>query len=382
MAPVKEIAKQTAGQVFRLFSKRPAIIFESAPDFSDNTYAVYEEMVRRELHKKYTLVWSCSKDQSLPNAPQGLRYIYPLSSSPAERLRNAYYMAAAKCMICCNRFLLPWHKEQVAVYLAHGTPMKSVRSYYTMPESIHHCLSAAAGVEEMTAYQFNADPKKMFSLGYPRNDILTQPPQPVKQMLETTCKKVIVWYPTFRQHANGMKTGSSNALPIIHDAQAALKLNEWAREQDVLLVLKPHFAQDLTQIKNLQLSNIRFIGDDFFREHNTTSYGFVAGCDALITDYSSIYFDYMLCDKPIGLVWEDVEEYCKNPGFAIDIEDFGKGGVKIYTLEDFKNFVREVATDTDSCQEERRRLRDLTNHSTDGENARRVTDFIIEKADL
>ena len=343
MDTVKRIIKRILANVFNLLCVRKAIIFESAPDFADNTYPVFQEMIGRNLGEKYTMVWACADPQKAQNMPGNIRCIYPRSKNLKERFRNAYYMSSAKCMICCNRVLLPWRKKQTAVYLTHGTPIKYVRSYYTIPESIDYCLAAAPGVEEVTAYQFEVPREKMFSLGFPRNDILTQPCGPVKAMLATTCKKVIVWYPTFRNHSSGFTAGSGKALPIIHDSAAAMELNEWAKEMDVLLVLKPHFAQDLTQIKDLELSHIRFIGDDFFEKHGTTSYSFVAGCDALITDYSSIYFDYMLCDKPIGLVWEDVEEYRKNPGFAVDIEEFGKGGVKIYTLDDFKGFIHEVA---------------------------------------
>ncbi len=365
-----------------LLHRRDVILFESIPDFGDNTYEVYCEMVRRGLDKQYTLVWSCGQRHRMEEAPKGVRYIYPLEKSLKEKLRNIYYMAGAKCLICCNRFLVPWHRGQSSFYLSHGTPFKSVRGYYTMPPQIQYCLSAALGVEEMMAWEFKVAPEKMFSLGFPRNDILTQPPVDVKKLLNTDCKKVAVWYPTFRTHKNGIQAGSGKALPIIHNAQAARELNDWARQEDVLLVLKPHFAQDLTQIKSMELSNIRFIDESFFQTHHVSSYGFVAGCDALITDYSSIYYDYMLCDKPIGLVWEDVEEYRQTPGFAVDIQTYGAGGVKIYTLEDYKVFIAEVAQGVDSCAQDRRRLRDLTNYATDGKNAQRVTDFIMEKAGL
>lgn len=297
------------------------------------------------------------------------------------KLKNAYYMANAKCLISCNRFLLPWRKNQVAIYLAHGTPMKSVYGYYWVPKAIHYCLSAAPGVEEMTAYQFHADPEKMFSLGYPRNDLLCHPCD-VKKILNTQCEKVVVWYPTFRQHNKREKLSSGHAMPIIHDAQAARSLNEWAVEKNVLIVMKPHFAQDLAYIKDLGLSNIRFIDDGLFREHNITSYSFVAGCDGLLTDYSSIYFDYMLCDKPIGLIWEDVEEYRQNPGFAVDLAEYGQGGVIIYTLPELKRFIEDVAAGTDTCKENRNALCDRVNFSRDGKNSARVADFIVEKAKL
>ena len=302
MVSAKAYIKQLAVSFLRLFSRQPAIIFESMPDFADNTYPVFEEMVKRGFAERYTLVWSCHKKQSKISDMEGLRYIYPLSKSLKERVRVAYYMACAKCMICCNRFLVPWKKDQTSFYLSHGTPMKSVRGYYTLPEEIHYCLAASAGVSDIVAYQFCIDKERVFSLGFPRNDTLVRSCEPVKEMLGTNCKKVIVWYPTFRQHNNGLKAGSGKALPIIHDPESAVVLNEFAKQMDVLLVLKPHFAQDLSQILELGLSNIRFIGDDFFRKHNTTSYAFVASCDALISDYSSIYYDYLLCDKPIALV--------------------------------------------------------------------------------
>lgn len=382
MSVWKRAIKQFLGDILSLFNKEKLIIFESQPDFADNTYPVFEEMVKRGLAERYTLVWSCNKESSQILGMDGLRYIYPLSKSLKERIRAAYYMACAKCMICCNRFLVPWKKEQTSFYLSHGTPMKSVRGYYTLPEEIHYCLAASAGVSDIVAYQFCIDKERVFSLGFPRNDTLVRSCEPVKEMLGTNCKKVIVWYPTFRQHNNGLKAGSGKALPIIHDPESAVALNEFAKQMDVLLVLKPHFAQDLSQILELGLSNIRFIGDDFFRKHNTTSYAFVASCDALISDYSSIYYDYLLCDKPIALVWEDIEEYRQNPGFAVDVDEMGKGGVKVYDLEDFKRFIQEVAEETDSCKEERRYLRDLTNHSPDGDATQLVTDFIIEKAGL
>lgn len=382
MASLRKTVKSILVVFLRCFSKKRTIVFESTPDFSDNTYAVYTQMVRLGYDKQYKLVWSCANKEHLPDDPDGVYYIYPQDKSIKQRLRNAYYLANAKCMICCNRFLLPWNSDQVCFYLAHGTPMKSVHDYYTVPASIGYCLSAAEGVEEMTAYQFNVAREKMFSLGYPRNDILTLSPAPVKEILGTPCKKVIVWYPTFRQHKNGANLASGKALPIIDDAQAACALNEYVRKLDVLLVLKPHFAQDLSYMKDLGLSNIRFIDDGFFRENNVTSYGFVAGCDALLTDYSSIYFDYMLCDKPIGLVWEDVEQYRQNPGFAVDLEEYGKAGVKIYTLSDFKLFVEQVAENIDACREDRRNLCQKVNYASDGENAKRVVAFIVEKAEL
>ncbi len=382
MPSTKMLVKNMLGHTLGLFKRQKCIIFESLPDLSDNTMEVFHELVQRGYGDKYTLVWSCSKhSHSLAPYPN-IQYIYPMEKGIKARLRNAYYMANAKCMLSCNRFLKPWRDDQTAFYLMHGAPIKAVQGYYAMPESIHYCIAPSKEMEEITAQQLHIAPHKVVALGYPRNDILTQPACPVKEILGTRCNKVIVWYPTFRQHSLKSNISSGQAMPVIHDSDAATELNDWAQQQDVLIVMKPHFAQDLSYIKDLGLSHIRFIDDAFFREHNTSSYAFVAGCDALLTDYSSIYFDYLLCDKPVGLIWEDIDEYRQNPGFAVDMDEIGKGASIIYNLLDFKQFIREVAEDADPHKTERNALCDRVNYSRDGKNTQRVTDFIIEKAQL
>ncbi len=381
---LKNMVKAVAAVFLRMFSRKKAIVFESTPDFADNTYAVFEEMMRLGIGRRYHMVWSCSQQDPIPGPYGDVKYIYPLDKSLKQRLRNAYYMANANCMICCNRFLKPWLKSrQTAFYLTHGAPIKSVASYYNMPASIHYCLSPSQELVEVTARELKVSQEKMFALGYPRNDILTRKPLcPVKEMLKTPCSKVIVWYPTFRQHRERSGISAGNAMPIIHNTEAAVELNRWAQEQNVLLVMKPHFAQDLSYVKDLELSNICFIDDAFFRERNTTSYAFVAGCDALLTDYSSIYFDYLLCNKPVGLIWEDMDQYRIKPGFAVDMQDIAKGASVIYDLEQFKAFITQVARGEDPQRQERNALCDRVNYSRDGKNARRVTMFIFEKAKL
>ena len=47
-------------------------------------------------------------------------------------------------------------------------------------------------------------------------------------------------------------------------------------------------------------------------------YVLLRNADALITDYSSAYFDYMLLNRPIAFTVEDIEEYRKKRGFVFD----------------------------------------------------------------
>ena len=369
---VLSIAKKIA---YKLFSNR-YILFESVPDMGDNTKAVFDEMVRRGVNKKYRLVWMLHKKNA--DYPAIKNVIYAESGDK----RRKWYMLQAKGMICCNSFLSSDNPEQRQFFLTHGMYVKCPTSYYTLPKEIQYCLSSSEDMKDLQAKALNVDREKMIALGFPRNDVLTQKPVDLHRIFGCDYDKIVVWYPTFRQHTSGMGTGSKQSVPIIWDRDNAIRINEAAKKNRVLIVLKPHFAQDTSFISEMKFSNIRLIDDKFFGQNSITSYEFIAGCDAMLSDYSSVYFDYTLCDKPIGLVWEDYEAYAQNPGFALDMEYYMKGGEKIYTVEDFEEFIGAVAGGEDRLQNQRREIRDICNLSTDGRNSKRVTDFILRECGM
>lgn len=354
---------------------RKIILFESCPDYSDNTKAVFDEMVSRGVNKKYKLVWLTStKSSAFKN--NRVKSVY-ISSRKAK-----YYVYRSKCIICCNAFITTDNPRQFRIYLGHGNPLKNTKGYYEIPSSFKFILSSSESMKNLRNSFYGISKERMFALGYPRNDVLTKSTIDLHPLFRQRFDKIIVWYPTVRQFRSGNKTASPHALPVIWDNRMALELNECANKNNVLIVLKPHFAQDTSMFDKNNLSNIVFIDDSFFRLNNLTSYQFVGSCDALLTDFSSIYYDYTLCDKPIGLIWEDYNEYEKNPGFAVDMNYAMKGGVKIYNLNDFKNFISDVANGVDALADERREIREFANYSTDGCNSQRVVDFILEKAKI
>lgn len=373
---LKKIIKRILLKIARLVPAGNYIMFESVPDFSDSPKAVFDEMLARGYDKKYKFVWWLY-DENKPH-PQLPNSVYVKGKNV---LQFWWYVLRSKCLISCNRFLGTYTNNQVSVYITHGTPIKDMCGGYCVPENVDYVIVTTEHIKPILASQLRADPNKVYALGYPRNDMLQQTCD-LHACFPGNYKKFIVWYPTFRQHKNGSLTGTKNALPILHDAQQAKSLNEIAKAMGVLLVVKPHFAQDVSYIKECDFSNIKIIDDFFYTQHSISSYGFVGSCDALITDYSSIYYDYLLCNKPVAVVWEDIDEYRQKPGFSVDVDYYVKGAEKIYDLQDFEHFIQNVANNIDPLVADRAEINELVNYSTDGKNSARVVDFIVEKAQL
>jgi len=361
--------------IYGLLPKKDIIVFESAPDLSDNTKAVFDEMIKRGLNKKYLFVWWVSdKSKKFP------KYENTIYVDNKDYKQFNYYMRRARVLIFCNQFLSTYYNGQISFYLTHGTALKNV-GCYRIPSEINYNLVASKDSIPSMAKAFKAKEETFYGLGFPRNDELTNYKFNLQKLFDLKFKKIVVWYPTFRQHKNGINTTSST-IPILDDFKKAEELNKYAKKKDVLIVIKPHFAQDISYITKYELSNVIFINDEFFVKNKISSYQFVGNCDALITDYSSIYFDYLLCDKPIGAVWEDIDEYRENPGFCIDVDYYMKGAFKIYTLEDMIKFINDLSMGNDILKKERKEICKYANYSKDGKNSERVVDFIVEKGKL
>lgn len=379
------ILKHKIGKLYReFFYHLPPgnyILFESAPDLADSAKPVFDEMVKRGLNQKYKLIWwvNDKKDEKLPRIDN---VIYVDDNTPFHARQFQYYRFRAKCLVYCNKHLNKSHPEAKSFYITHGTAIKSIRAYYHAPEDLDYCFIASPHFLDLMSEENTVPPEKIISFGYPRNDDLSKTSLDLHAILQKDYDKVIVWYPTYRQHKRANIRLSGDSLPIIHDAEKAKIINNILVKRRVLIVIKPHFAQDISYVKDLNLSNILFIDDNFFVEHAITSYRFVGSCDALITDYSSIYFDYLLCNKPMGLVWEDIDAYRRNPGFSLDLDYYMKAAEKIYDADDLTHFIENVAIGCDSLESEREEINRIANYSDDGQNTKRVVDFIIDKAGL
>lgn len=356
------------------------IVFESNPEFSCNTLPVFKEMMKRGIDKEYEIYWLVENKEKYKNDKSGVKYLNYCEKGIGT-LKLKYILATSKALIFTNRFLTKYKKKQLVVNLLHGSPLKRTDGYVEH-DTCDYVITQSSFFNKVVSDSLQVPIEKMVSLGFPRTDILGDNTGLLNALGISKNQKVIVWMPTFRKNRNtGAKFGSLNRLgvPLLDSVEKFEQLNMKLEENNVLLVIKLHPAEDTTNMTLSDYSNIWFLSDRDLEKKGATVYGLLAESDALLTDYSSVYYDYLLTGKPIGLVIDDLAEYSKRNGFFYgEYKDFVKGDY-IECLDDFFIFIYNIAHDIDSDKEERQWAIDRYCEYKDFKSTDRVVDFIMEK---
>ena len=358
------------------------IIFESHPDYSDNTKAVFDEMIKRGVNKDYKLVWVTHYNPELPYEYKALKNV---SSCSISGNKYKYYCLFSKAFISCNYFLNRKRKEQYYIYLAHGSALKAIKdNRISIPESVYGCdyvvISELLGKYEAMFYNCDVNNINILTYGYPRNDVLFKSSENDAPIFgDYNYSKIIYWLPTFRQKKYDRISYSDISVPFIYNSEIAKKINHAAKKNDILIVLKPHPAQDVSNIKIDNMSNIVLIDNDYLIENNISNYDLLRRSDALLSDYSSVVYDYYLCDKPVGLCWEDYEQYDKNEGIVKEVLPFLEGCKKLYKYEELIDFINSVGEGRDDLKEIRNKNKSEVHKYCDINSCERIVNHILYK---
>lgn len=379
---IKIFIGKTIGLLIRLFGLRNVIMIEAERGTRENTQAVFAEMLRRGWDKKYRFVLVSDHPASLAHWKSkriSVRRRVNYESGFLTRMRLTLKKLRAVMIIDENLMIRKWMPETLHIYLSHGSPVKSTHDFYFCTDDTDFSLCQSEFWRPIESYQMQIPEEKLIIKGFPRNDALFSSRVSMTELFGTEYKKVVVWYPTFRQRnyrPDAHDLEKDAGIPVVQNEAAALRINEIAAKYGVLIVVKPHPVQDLAFVKTLNLDHLKFIYDDFFIEHGITAHEFLAKTDALITDYSSVIFDYLLTGKPVALTWEDFEEYKEKVGFAIDMEMLRPCAEMLDTPEDFERFFRDLTEGNDPHREKREALMRLTNQYIDGNSTKRVVDWL------
>lgn len=386
----KELLRNAITRCASLLPLRKRVLLESNPDLSCNVYPVFRELLSRDAFHNVKLTWLV-KDPALWREayPQkNVSFVAYHPDKPAERARAIFLSLTSRCVLFCNKTLWPPRKGQLCLFLGHGTPIKSCKGFYTPGPFCNLWSCPSEPLRQIMVQELGLKPEQGQLLGYPRCDALLHPRGLLGKIIPREGKKVLFWLPTFRQHSKAYDnnyTLSGCGLPLLEDANALERLNAALEKAGLLLVLKPHPMQDMSVIRAGNLSAFRLIYDDDLRRANVQLYEALADADGLLTDYSSVYCDFLLTGKPIGLTFDDLDTYREKRGLVMeDITQMVKGRY-LYTLDDLIAFLQDLAAGNDPEREARQIACDYYNFRQDDRSACRVADTIqayFEKGEM
>ncbi len=363
--------------VNRILPKDPKkIVFYSNMGFRDNVKAVYDELISRECGE-YRIICAVSDWETFAGRPhpENVEFV-----SPEGGVRH--FFTGKYFFYSFGKYPVKPSKKQVVVNLWHGSPLKKIGNYLDDKDENYftYLLAASDFFAPIMQKAFNCGTGQVKVCGHPRNDAMFRGENALARLgLDTGWDKLVLWMPTFRQSGflgvSDAARAEGTGLPILSRKEDMEKANALLREKNALLLAKIHPAQDLDAIDQAAYSNIRIVTNGQMQAAECDLYALLGQADALITDYSSVYFDYLLLDRPIGFTVDDIEEYMANRGFVVDDPYPLMPGQFLSTPEEFCGFLEDALGGTDPFAEERRRVGKLVNKYSDGKDSQRALEI-------
>ena len=383
---IKNKIRKNIQNIMSIFKIKNIIVFESNADYSDNSRAFYEYLIENGYNKKYKIYWFVNnknnfKDKQCENVKFVTMWKDGVRKTPYQWLKYFYIVKNAKFLISSNRQLHKLNKKTVSININHGTPLKNIKNLNVVSKDVDFSIVASDFCIDLMSDQLNMPKEKFICLGNPRNDIIFKETNTIEKVKEFSgYDKIIIWLPTFRKASGSNRNDSlfdfPLGLPIIYNEEELKKLNIYLKKNNVLLLFKLHPHQDDSLLKAYSLSNIKILTDLYLIEKNIELTELFKITDALITDYSGFYYDYLLLDKLIGFTTDDFEEYKKQKGFALEnIQDY-MAGEKISDINALYTFIEDVINNNDKYKDKRILMKKKFNKYTDCKSSERLAQYL------
>lgn len=344
------------------------IFFYSNLGFRDNVKAFYDYLIEQGYNDEYRIVVSIIEyERHQKEAPHNVKFI-------SNKRGIITFMRAKYAFYCYGKYPIKPSKDQKVINLWHGMPLKKIGNMERGNEEIDYnyftkIVSTSKYFIPILMKSFRCQDTQVMITGQPKTDIMFREDKAMDELIRNKSEKVILWMPTYRDEER------TYPLPVITPAQAE-RLDRILEMNKIRLIVKLHPLQRLYGIIRT-LPHINWVTQIELDQKNIPLYALLRVADALITDYSSVYFDYMMLDRPIGFTLDDIEEYQKTRGFVVDKPLECMPGRRISTYQDLLQFVDDVIEGNDPFKEERREMNQQFNQYTDGENSRRVAEMVF-----
>lgn len=344
---------------FRRIDNR-LFVFQSEGDFWDNARALYEYMVSKGLNKEFRLVWFVKEPEMYKrHYRENVQFV---ASNPV----TAKGIFLKQKIMCTARYFFFTHggyehsrKGQTVVNLWHGgVVMKAFNGEPILYKTFDYQCSTSYNAAERMGLCTGMTKEQAIINGDCRQDYLfSDCEEKIKKFLGKGYDKYILGMPTFKKTKNWTDAAiDSWILPVVKSKEQFDDLNSFCKTENVLLVLKVHHLEDTSLIDAASLTNIRIVKDEELQQNDIQIYELIGKTDALLTDFSSVAYDYMLLDKPIGYMITEMQNYSR--GFIIENIQDEMAGEKLSTLQDLKDFIIGIKEGYDNYKNERKILVD------------------------
>lgn len=234
---------------------------------------------------------------------------------------------------------------------------------------------------------FSAIPENKYIVtGNPRTDtlLLSNGKENIEKLIGKSIegKKIIFNMPTFHIHENsGIINGSIFNDSIKIKGFNYKRFDEFLKKNNIICISKVHHAEERTitsKVQDRKLENLLFISNKDLEDKNLDLYEVLNCADGLITDYSSIYGDFLFMNKPIVFVNADIEEYRKERGISLEPYDFWTAGPKVQNQDALEKEILKSLFDEEYYKQKREELRDVFYEHKDSSASLRVWEHIDE----
>ena len=326
--------------------KNKRIVLYSNWGFRDNLRTLYQYLVDNGYEETYEIVCA-SNDLYHLDKENAVKYV--------SIYRGFFYFLTSKYFFYSfGKYPIKPAPNQMVVNLWHGMPLKKIGNLEEGLENVDYnfftkLVTFSYFFKPIMKAAFKAEDNQILLVGNIRND----------ELFKKEKEKNIIWMPTYRNSNN------------YHDSQEALIFSlgeeDFSKIQQILskhgyqLYIKLHPLEESRLKVQMNHSTIHLLTEEIISEQYGTLYTFLGTTSALITDYSSVFLDYYLLNRPVAFTINDYEEYKGKRGFVFeDIKSLMVGSV-IRDSHDLLEFLESVMKSEDSYIEERTKVNDKVN---------------------
>lgn len=353
-----------------------SIFIYDGPYMRQNCWALLKYLADNQYNDQYKITYYTNKQ--IKTKYKGVKNVFITSSlikGAVARVRSKFIFFEYNNY----KFNAKRHRNQVSFNIWHGMLIKKIgylagnKPQHPYENDYTYVLTTADYFHPYIKSAFNLSDDQLYTGGYPRNDFLKCEKPNSKHIWKGW--KNYLWMPTFRKSTKNGLIDTEVELPIVTEKNID-ELDFFLAANRVHIIIKSHPFQDRIEwLQNSSYQSITVLSNtDIFGE-GFELYEFVSQVDGLITDYSSIIFDFLLTGKPILVAMDDFEDYKKNRGI-VDETVYERLNVPIASdIEMFKTLIVHGMISKDL--KEIKKLQDIfCNTSHSGSFSKDIIDFL------